>query len=465
MPPYTLTDTQHTAIHRHDCNIAVSAGAGSGKTFILTNRFLALLEARPDWRLNQIVAITFTQKAAGEMRDRVRELLLAKAAETGDIHWQNRLNEMDSARIGTIHSLCASLLRANAALMGIDPDFIVLDEAQSLLMRQNAVEDSLRDLAAMPASVLSLFDEYDPQLVINTLGENLNADMRDLPPNLLEQWNAAFDLAVQQTLKQLTNSDMLIAARDFSFEGINGSDKLTLLWREYAQRMRELSSGDPETSFGALKALSKSTVGTIGTGVVWGDVKSYRAILISAVAACKEAFTALGDMPNDHDRRAAVLLEGWRHAVMLAGDHYRRLKTAGRALDFDDLELRTRELLLTPEVASRYDGAEFQHLLVDEFQDTSGAQWDIVRALASPKRAGALFIVGDPKQSIYRFRGADPTTFEQAQQAIISQPPAAGWLFQRRFWEHPYPRRNQPRCPFPIHARRADARVPRPAPL
>ncbi|KXK19478.1 MAG: UvrD/REP helicase [Chloroflexi bacterium OLB15] len=419
MPAYTLTETQRAAIYRHDCNIAVSAGAGSGKTFILTNRFLALLEARPEWRLNQIVAITFTQKAAGEMRDRVRELLLAKAAETGDEQWQARLNEMDSARIGTIHSLCASLLRANAAVMGIDPDFAVLDDAQSLLMRQNAVEDSLRDLAGMPESVLTLFDEYDPQLVINTLGESLRFDMRDLPPNLFERWNQAYEFALQQTIRQLTHTELVAAARDFGFEGINGSDKLTEVWHECAGHMRALSSSDPETAFNALRALSQARVGNVGGGGVWGDVKSYRAVLIGAVAACKEAFATLGDAPNDNDARAALLLEGWRQAVTLAGDHYQRLKDAAHALDFDDLELKTRELLAIPEVAARYDGAEFQHLLVDEFQDTSGAQWHIVRALANPQRAGALFIVGDPKQSIYRFRGADPTTFEQAQRAII----------------------------------------------
>ncbi|MBE2183608.1 MAG: UvrD-helicase domain-containing protein [Anaerolineae bacterium] len=419
MPPlFTLTATQQAAINRHDCNIAVSAGAGSGKTFILTNRFLSLLEARPDWRLNQIVAITFTQKAAGEMRDRVRGLLLAKAAETGDIQWQARLNEMDSARIGTIHSLCASLLRANAAIIGIDPDFSVLDEAQSLLMRQNAVEDSLYDLAAMPELAMMLFDEYDPQQVIKALSENLNSDMRALPLNLFEHWNQAYLHALRQTLMQLQHTAVFIEARDFSFEGIQESDKLTVIWQEYAGHMRALSSDDLETCLYALQTLSRAKVGNIGSGAVWGDVKEYRAVLIGAVAACREAFAALGSPPGDDDARAALLLEGWRQAVILAGDHYQRLKDAARALDFDDLELKTRALLAASEIAARYDGAEFQHLLVDEFQDTSAAQWEIVRALASPERAGALFIVGDPQQSIYRFRGADPTTFEQAEAAI-----------------------------------------------
>jgi ATP-dependent helicase/nuclease subunit A len=126
------TPEQYQAIYTHDRNVIVVAGAGSGKTRVLVERYLALLNANPDWSLNALVAITFTRKAAGEMRDRVRATLEKNRREAADPQqrqrWTELLGAMDSARIDTIHGLCAALLRANAAEAGLDPDFVVLDE-------------------------------------------------------------------------------------------------------------------------------------------------------------------------------------------------------------------------------------------------------------------------------------------------------------------------------------------------
>src|SRR5579871_5075782 len=130
----TLTPAQETEITNSSDNLVVVAGAGSGKTFVLVERYLALLDAHPDWPLNALVAITFTQKAAQEMRDRVRQHLQRQAdnAEGDDAaRWANRVAAMDSARIDTIHGLCSTILRANAAEAGVDPGFEVLDEIEA----------------------------------------------------------------------------------------------------------------------------------------------------------------------------------------------------------------------------------------------------------------------------------------------------------------------------------------------
>ena len=123
-----LSPEQNAAIHTHDRNLVVVAGAGSGKTFVLVERYLALLDANPDWALNQLVAITFTQKAAQEMRDRVHSALLDRlnrAHEKGDpaaiALWSARVSAMDSARIDTIHALCSAILRQNAAEAALTP--------------------------------------------------------------------------------------------------------------------------------------------------------------------------------------------------------------------------------------------------------------------------------------------------------------------------------------------------------
>src|SRR5436190_11774442 len=117
----TYTVEQRDAIFTHDRNLIVTAGAGSGKTRVLVDRFIAVLEANPDWPLPSIVAITFTEKAAREMRDRVRQAIENRIlqATTGRDEvairrWRDHQSALDSARIGTIHGLCTSILRANA---------------------------------------------------------------------------------------------------------------------------------------------------------------------------------------------------------------------------------------------------------------------------------------------------------------------------------------------------------------
>src|SRR5260221_9545861 len=110
---------------------------------------------------------------------------------------------------------------------------------------------------------------------------------------------------------------------------------------------------------------------------------------------------------------AVSILRAWGEALRTAKAIYKSLKDRRGVPDFDDLEALTQQLLRNPEVASRYRGSEFRHILIDEFQDTNRAQREIVEALADMQRAGSLFVVGDPRQSIYAFRGADVSVFSE----------------------------------------------------
>jgi superfamily I DNA/RNA helicase len=142
---HPLTDEQKDAVTLRGRDLIVTAGAGSGKTRTLVTRYLALLAEGVDPR--QVVAITFTEKAAREMRNRIRRDLLGlkgKSEDPGEGEFWDHLAEgMDAARIGTIHSLCAEILRAHPAEAGIDPEFDVLDEAQSKLLKRDAVGNAL----------------------------------------------------------------------------------------------------------------------------------------------------------------------------------------------------------------------------------------------------------------------------------------------------------------------------------
>ena len=168
-------DPQQQAIEMLDYNLAVVAGAGSGKTYVLVERFLALLRANRDWRLNQIVAITFTRAAALEMRERVRQRLVMESdsgsSEDWRAHARRLIEQMDSARIDTIHGLCANLLRANAAEAGLDPDFVILEEVESALLANRALDQMLRSAlrTAWPPALLIAAQMPNSDAIIRTL--------------------------------------------------------------------------------------------------------------------------------------------------------------------------------------------------------------------------------------------------------------------------------------------------------
>ena len=164
--PVPLTNQQRRAIDARDVSVALSAGAGCGKTFVLTERFLSHLEpGRSDSaRLGQLLAITFTERAAREMRDRIREKCRSRLLECPEKearYWLDLLRELDTARISTIHSFCASLLRSHAVEAGLDPRFRVLDQAQADTLLNEMIDDQLRErLAKQEAPVMDLIVQF-----------------------------------------------------------------------------------------------------------------------------------------------------------------------------------------------------------------------------------------------------------------------------------------------------------------
>ena len=420
-----LTNAQHDAIHLHNHNLIVVAGAGSGKTFVLVERYLALLAAHPDWQLNALVAITFTQKAAQEMRDRVRLHLQQQVDAGADdtaTNWANRLATMDSARIDTIHGLCASILRANAAEAGVDPGFTVLNEIEARVLLDDALDDAFRSLHS-DDPVLELFAEYGESAVRSELARLVASEFDDLPDDLftfwLEQWvNEAHGLIArfQQTMFQ---------AEQFSPVG---TDSLSEGWQVCGAMLDWFAE---QTAAGARPPLHAALgmIEQVGglklppkPANVWGEDGAAAKEAFKFIRDfAKETLKEIGEPPGVHDQKAARLLPLWVALTQRVRDVYRFTKDARGALDFDDLESLTRDLLANDDVRGRYLGAEFQHVLVDEFQDTNATQWAIIRRLADPQRPGCLFVVGDPKQSIYGFRGADVSVFQQVRDVVAAQ--------------------------------------------
>jgi ATP-dependent helicase/nuclease subunit A len=437
-----FTDEQHAAITIQDRNLIVTAGAGSGKTRVLVERFMALLDANADWTLPSIVAITFTEKAAGEMRDRVREAIESRiqhAVADDDSaaldRWIAHQADLTRARIGTIHSLCARILRNNPAEARIDPAFDMLDENEAAIVLDDAVDEALAILAAedRPGTALlaaygvgtarAVLRQYAFRGASAAVGEGLLPYHEDM----IAKWRDAWESATRDLLTAIRADRAFVAALDFVRPGEQPpGDKLSPIWETVHAHTDALLHGSSADFAASALAVSGAIKLGVGSAANWGD-KETLATVKDALRTIRERLQAALDsmLPpiGDRDEEALAWLDGWHDAIRLAAEVYAERKTARTALDFDDLETLARDLLNDhPAVAARY-ADEFKHILVDEFQDTNRAQRDIVYALAGvgePGAEGRLFVVGDPKQSIYAFRGADVTVFGSVRAELVA---------------------------------------------
>lgn len=437
---HRFTDQQVNAIHSADRALVVTAGAGSGKTRTLVGRYLALLQS--GLPLRSIVAITFTEKAAREMRTRVRtaiETCVQKCEGPAErSRWEEAFAALDGARIGTIHALCAEILRVHPAEAQIDPDFDVLDENQAALLKSRAIESALA-WAATTREVVPLFDrmtEHQLQEALDTLVEKRLDAAPAFAGDALARWSSALEAWLRKRLEDpawVTPLDELTRLRAHQPQ-----DKLETARREVLSRWSEthaaLEAHDWDTLFAALIALR----GAISTG---GRKDDWDADALTAAREAMKALrghfdTALTPLIDKKrplswtlDEQSADVLPLLHRLFDHALAEYERLKEDRRALDFDDLEAEALTLLSDHDEVRAWWQSRIRAVLVDEFQDTNSRQQQIVYALggftqspaSNPEfHSGTLFVVGDGKQSIYRFRGADVAVFRRVQADVVA---------------------------------------------
>lgn len=230
------SEEQTPAILARNQEVVVTAGAGTGKTRTLVARYLALLSEGTG--LRSIVAITFTQKAAREMRNRLRDAIREYLDRT-DLSederglWQAHYSTLDAARVSTIHSLCAEILRAHPAEAGLDPRFEVLEEGLTNVLREQVIAESLTWAANQP-EVVSLFGLLGEAVLRRTLAVLLNrrletsAIFATMPDNLIEHWHQHLSQTQAQVLAVLTSSTAWQANLETlrQNEPTNSADKL-----------------------------------------------------------------------------------------------------------------------------------------------------------------------------------------------------------------------------------------------
>ncbi|WP_298840875.1 double-strand break repair helicase AddA [uncultured Roseobacter sp.] len=454
---------------RPDASTWLAANAGSGKTRVLTDRVARLLLEGVEPQ--HILCLTYTKAAASEMQNRLfRRLgqwaMLEDDALRASLVELGAENTVDAAglrnartlfaraietpgglKIQTIHSFCASLLRRFPLEAEVSPQFTEIEDRAADLLRAEIV-DQMADSPQETALVVGLAQHYT--------GEDFGALTRAVVQHseqlrqplsraeILRLFGAPDTLTSGDVARMVfTGGEQSLIDRIIPVGAASGKTDQTL-----AARLAAIASLDS----GALPELESIFLYASGEYVGQGKVAG-----TSKPALTKAARKLLGTDEAEADALMNRLAAARPLRLALAAadksealfrfaqrflQHYAAQKQQRGWLDFDDLIQRARDLLTNPDVAAwvlyRIDGG-IDHILVDEAQDTSPAQWDVIRKLAAEFSSGegarqekkrTLFVVGDKKQSIYSFQGADPREFDRMQAEFREKLEAAGQLFQ-----------------------------------
>ena len=402
-------------------NLAVTAGAGTGKTRMLAERYLFHVREQGLSPL-AIVAVTFTEKAAAELRSRIRTTLVK------NVNDENVIAEVEAAQISTIHALAARICRDFYDLAGISADFAVLDETESPLWFGEKFAEAIGQLG------LEVVDAIGHRKLVWLLHELLQDPMASEKalahgpegwPSLLERARAA----ACETLASSKEWDDACGAIEECL-GL-GSDKLEEV---RVALTGHIARDKAEVDVEALNTVLKGFTRRSGAARNWdpSDLERLRGCIFALKEKVKIAaeICSLEFGPVDQDLAARLpLLKAAFHQTR---DYIAAEKVREKVLDFNDLEHYALKILENEEARDHY-AARWKAFLIDEFQDTNQVQADIISQLTQ----GALVsIVGDEKQSIYGFRGADVEVFSRVRNEIVQSTGGTDVVLDRTFRAH-----------------------------
>jgi len=441
----TYTPHQKQAIETVGRRVCVDAGAGSGKTRVLVDRIVHILDKRLA-ELDQIVAITFTDAAAAEMKVRLRQEFHNRAPVDDPIEmtrWRDLERYVEMARVSTIHSFCAGLLRENALRVGLDPDFAVLAEAETQLLRNEVVTQTIHrlldgggqaagdraagDEVAGDEAAVRCATEYGTKVLIENM-ESLLKSQRMIeamckahpledPAALTEHWKRLTAESSAGRLRALAASREL---REFraglaAFDGLcfEPADARESARRRMVSLLDDIASEtSEEVILDRVKQIASMVFGR-ASKKKWNpeaDLDRLKDLQEHVRDWATEALPAIVD--DAVERRAAELTVDVYRTYRKVSDAFRNAKNDRTSLDFDDLIAMTADMLRDSEEIRTRTAHGIRFLLIDEFQDTDASQLEIARLLVECPGGPQLFLVGDAKQSIYDFRGAEVQLFQ-----------------------------------------------------
>jgi len=458
MATVSPTDEQRAAIGNISESLPLTAGAGSGKTFVLTHRYFQIL-AEQDADLDEILTITFTDKAATQMKQKIRNLLsryaqqeipeefppICKESFQNPEHqvWQELLDKFQQSYISTFHGFCARLLREVATEVGLDPEFAVMDEQTTALRRPEILRRTIFQLIEADDESIAMWLQYfSVYQILEKFGGMLKNRSR---------YEKLADYYIGKDQANPKSVDILLTDIQNRYEKevepvVSGLSQHPV-WREISATLQSLVPQDPADNFyehyQALKMsqeilVTESTVlekvntwltieenlkskGKKGNweGVDFTDFKkqmlSFREDILSP------ALKGLAIFDESIERIAIQLAQAGTKIYETVLGQYQDWKQQHNYYDYDDLLFETVRVLNNyPDIRRNYN-QQFEHILVDEFQDTNPIQYDLVNLLrldSEENEAAKLFVVGDPKQSIYRFRGTEVRLFNKAKKEL-----------------------------------------------
>ncbi len=382
----SASDLRQKIILDRGRNLLVSAGAGTGKTTVLVERFLSMVLSG-EARVSEVLALTFTDKAATEMKSRI----LKRLSEAGR---EAEKRALESASISTFHAFASKILKEHPLEAGVDPGFRVLEEEEADLFREQALDSVFEKFAAEKREIfweiLALWEEDTLRKSILKLVEAARCHGKSVQiwcADISKFETPNFKQEIRNLLEALGENELAKEFKDFAAQSVWDWD----LIQDFREWMAPFSRRKKDKE-------------------KWTEI----------IQACR------GFVASQVEEKAQKYRPEWEAMAQAFEINYQALKRQEGALDFGDLETKMLELFESQDVASRKLcerlRSQFRFILVDEFQDTSEGQARLVHFLASP---GNLFFVGDLKQSIYGFRGASPEQFQKKEAAY--QNPAEGF--------------------------------------
>ena len=391
-------DPQQIAINTIDKNVAVNAGAGTGKTKVLTERFIHILEygnLEQNKEIESIVAITFTKKATQEMIDRIRKEI-RKNFHKGN-KWRKYYRDMEKSNISTIHSFCAKILRENPIEAKVDPLFEVLENYESMKILNETIEYVLSS------------DLEDNEGVYQLLRRFKKNDVRFLIDDFYQLYNKVrtiglpFEELRQKTLEYINSlefgKDDILFIKDKFIYLMGRLPKNSKIFK-LQMDSKWIKFRDDDYKDEELPSLLAYLYENIGTSSKETEnIDLLKSSMEKSLLGCEKhniyTYTTILDL------------------LMKVDEEYELRKKELKSLDYDDLQIKVLYLLENIYVRKKYQEI-YKYIMIDEFQDTNELQKKIFYKLGTVDEKldrSNLFVVGDPKQSIYGFRGADLDVF------------------------------------------------------
>lgn len=421
------TPQQQQAIDARNRTILVSAAAGSGKTAVLVERIVQLI--REGCRMNRMLIVTFTKAAAAEMRQRLSKRLVREAQSAPEVFGQ-ALDDLEMTEISTIHAFCQKVLKNHFQTVGIDPMMRVCDDQLKKSLFDEAWLEALNQLLEEGdhPGFMALADAWDQQ-ALHDMTAQLHDFLMSLPapfdwldraigeirrrPYTNHRW---FRTMKRHCRLQIEGISQLLQSMEEMFSEPNAvSARMETLQADVAacRALQEMDWNSLPTVLYELQNFSlgrqKAVRGASDEEKAW--MKRFGKLRDDIKGIVNDALNALSMDEDRLDSEFAAIelhMKGMSALVRRTHELFLAKKQQKNVIDFNDMEQFTMEVLRNPHCKEQLQG-DYDHIFVDECQDVSQVQDAILHSIHS--ESNCLFMVGDVKQSIYRFRKADPTLF------------------------------------------------------